>query len=156
MRTIISSFRVLLFCLITVNVAVAFSPLHLTQQPPRTTTSTTTNRINESATKSQITSPTQLSVASEVVANGVAAKIKKSRQVSGIDCGILFSFVDQHSTSSVSFLSTKFLATLTRSVKGATGTCRWLIDSSCAGRSTRKTSRPGIRLEQSIRRNCGW
>lgn len=98
MRTFIRSFRVLLFCLITVNVAFAFSPLHLTQQQqPRTTTSTTNHINNESATKSQINSPTQLSVASEVVANGVAAKIKKSRQVSDSDCGILFSLVDQYS-----------------------------------------------------------
>ena len=93
MWTFISSIRVLLFGLITVNFTVAFSPLihFVQQQQPRTTT--TTNRINNEL---QINSSTQLSVASEVVANGVAAKLKKSRQVSDQDNGILLSFVAQH------------------------------------------------------------
>ena len=78
----ISSIRALLFCLFTANVALAFTPLQLTHQQR---TLTTTNLINGSASRSQITTSTQLSVASEVVANGVAAKLKKSRQVSDSD-----------------------------------------------------------------------
>ena len=70
---------------------VAFSP----SQQHRTTTTrtmrTTTSRIAEPANKQQ---STQLSVASEVVANGVAAKLKKSRQVRHSDNRISSLFVE--------------------------------------------------------------
>ena len=78
--------RALLFSFTIATVVVAFSPSQFIQQRhgsrTTTTTTTTSNRINESANAPQIISSTQLSVATEVVANGVAAKLKKSRQVS--------------------------------------------------------------------------
>ena len=79
--------RALLFSFTIATVVVAFSPSQFIQQQHRhgsrtTTTTTTSNRINESANAPHIISSTQLSVATEVVANGVAAKLKKSRQVS--------------------------------------------------------------------------
>ena len=81
--------RALLFSFTIATVVVAFSPSQFIQQQQQQqqrhgarTTSTTSNRINESANAPQIISSTQLSVATEVVANGVAAKLKKSRQVS--------------------------------------------------------------------------
>ena len=81
--------RALLFFFTIATVVVAFSPSQFIQQQQHrygsrttTTTTTTSNRINESANAPHIISSTQLSVATEVVANGVAAKLKKSRQVS--------------------------------------------------------------------------
>ena len=79
--------RALLFSFTIATVVVAFSPSQFIQQQHRhgsrtTTTTTTSNKINESANAPHIISSTQLSVATEVVANGVAAKLKKSRQVS--------------------------------------------------------------------------
>ena len=78
--------RALLFSFTIATVVVAFSPSQFIQQRhgsrTTTTTTTTSNRINESANAPKIISSTQLSVATEVVANGVAAKLKKSRQVS--------------------------------------------------------------------------
>ena len=78
MRTFIGAMKFVFLCSTMAYSVVAFSP----SQQHRTTTTrtmrTTTSRITEPANQQQ---STQLSVASEVVANGVAAKLKKSRQV---------------------------------------------------------------------------